>query len=217
MQWEDDSQEANGGPSNRKRTHEEAEEESEPEESEDNGFEQDYRVPDPTRRVVPPPEPASKRHRNTAPGEDEAASHGSRERTTGLSHGQPGENEKRPAARRGIETRAAKVEDSDEFIEEEHEEEEHEEEEKQPFLLSQVASYAKLNTQRKKLATARPQKRTPWSEEDSLELVDLIKEHGCSWAVIQKYGKFEVDRDQVAIKDKARNMRVQFEKYIGLI
>jgi hypothetical protein len=198
VDWDEDSQEANGGPSNRKRSHEEREETEESEESADLGFEQDRRVPDPARRVMPPPEPPAKRHRaqSTPLDEDEAASRRSQERA---------EEQLQTEARRERERRAAEVEDEDEFYEEEDEEE-------AQILFSQVASTASVNTQKVRIATAQTQKRTPWSEADSQRLIDLIDQHGCSWSFIQKRGGFQVDRDQVALKDKARNLKVMFVK-----
>jgi len=179
VEWGDDDQEADEGPSNRKRSHEEREGSEQSEQSEDPGFEQDRRVPDPARRVIPPP---AKRHRtqSTPLDEDEAASRRSQERAEEQLQAEVRRGEgKRRAARRDQERGAAEVEDEDPFYEEEDEEEAR-------LLFSQVASTARVNTQKVKMATAQTQKRTPWSEADSQRLVDLIEQHGCSWSLDRK-------------------------------
>lgn len=58
----------------------------------------------------------------------------------------------------------------------------------------------------------RPQKRVPWSEADEERLVDLIGRYGCMWSLLEQKGGFEHDRGQVALKDKARNIKVDFLK-----
>jgi hypothetical protein len=61
--------------------------------------------------------------------------------------------------------------------------------------------------------TERPiQKRTFWTGADEDRLVRLVEEHGTSWSVIAKLGGFQTFRDQVALKDKARNMKVAYLK-----
>jgi len=54
------------------------------------------------------------------------------------------------------------------------------------------------------------QLRTPWSEADTNYLIEAIEEYGCSWAKINRLPNWEVLRDQVAMKDKARNIKVNF-------
>ena len=190
VEWDDDSQEA---------------------ESADLDFEQDRRVPDPTRRRRPPPGPPAKRHRahSISLDEDEAASRSSQERVEEQLQTQKRREEaKRRAASR--ERRAVQVEDEGELYEEEDQEEA-----KIPF--SQISIDARVETIKAKMPTARTQRRTPWSAADQERLIDLIVEYGCSWSFIQKRGGFEVDRDQVALKDKARNMKVAFIKLVELI
>jgi hypothetical protein len=61
--------------------------------------------------------------------------------------------------------------------------------------------------------TERPtQKRVFWTGADEDHLVRLIEEYGTSWSVIAKLGGFQTNRDQVALKDKARNMKVSYLK-----
>ena len=59
-----------------------------------------------------------------------------------------------------------------------------------------------------------PQRRHAWTERETNLLIDLIGEHGTSWAVLKREDKMDVlaRRDQVALKDKARNIRFDFEK-----
>ncbi|KAI9730035.1 MAG: hypothetical protein M1818_008304 [Claussenomyces sp. TS43310] len=56
------------------------------------------------------------------------------------------------------------------------------------------------------------QKRTPWSLHDTELLIRRIGRHGCSWSNIEKMGGFERVCDQVGLKDKARNIKVDYLK-----
>lgn len=56
------------------------------------------------------------------------------------------------------------------------------------------------------------QKRTRWSPADENRLIALIGQHGTSWATIESRGGFQVIRGQVALKDKARNMKAVYLK-----
>ncbi|PQE24293.1 myb dna-binding domain protein [Rutstroemia sp. NJR-2017a BVV2] len=88
-----------------------------------------------------------------------------------------------------------------------------EEEELQSPPFSQVASTARTITRH--LAPTRVQTRTPWSEDDNDQLISLIEQFGCSWALIEQQGNFEREVNQVALKDRARNMKVTFVKYVS--
>lgn len=57
-----------------------------------------------------------------------------------------------------------------------------------------------------------PQRRIMWSKADEDCFISLIEKHGTSWSFIAKNANFEVPRDQVALKDKARNMKATFLK-----
>ena len=59
-----------------------------------------------------------------------------------------------------------------------------------------------------------PQVRRPWSEAEIVTLVELIGTFGCSWAVLKAEDNDHVlqNRDQVGLKDKARNMKFDFLK-----
>jgi hypothetical protein len=104
------------------------------------------------------------------------------------------------------------VDDGDD--EQVEEEEEEEDEEAPPPTFSQVASTARTLTRHH--APYRVQTRTPWSEDDNDHLISLIEQFGCSWALIEQQGNFERDVNQVALKDRARNMKVTFVKYVVL-
>ncbi|RFU34847.1 hypothetical protein B7463_g1474, partial [Scytalidium lignicola] len=80
----------------------------------------------------------------------------------------------------------------------------------QDIPFSQVTVLAKLETLKSK--NSHPQKRTPWSDNDADRLIYLIETYGCSWADLEKMGGFELERGQVALKDKARNMKVSYLK-----
>jgi len=65
-----------------------------------------------------------------------------------------------------------------------------------------------------------PQIRRPWSDEETSQLLDLIEDHGISWSLLKKEdqegGGLLQDRDQVALKDKARNMKVDYLRYVNI-
>lgn len=185
-----DTEELNGGSSNRKRSHDDSED------SEETGFEKDTRDHIPPRR-----EPADKRRRVQSTALDDDADSSRRSQQQGHAR-----EEARPqVTRREREKRAAELDDDED-------EDEDEDREDQRVRFSQVASVARSNTQRVKIPNSRTQKRVAWSPADEQLLVDLVEEFGCSWSLIQKRGGFEHDRDQVALKDKARNMKVSFIK-----
>jgi hypothetical protein len=67
---------------------------------------------------------------------------------------------------------------------------------------------------------AKVQRRKPWTIEESDALIQGIEKYGCSWANIKAWDNAmdEEDRvlrhrDQVALKDKARNMKVDYLRY----
>lgn len=61
-----------------------------------------------------------------------------------------------------------------------------------------------------------PQTRKPWSDEETETLLTLIENHGTSWALLLEVDKSEnmvlQSRGQVALKDKARNMKMDYLK-----
>jgi hypothetical protein len=54
--------------------------------------------------------------------------------------------------------------------------------------------------------------RNPWTLEEEAFLIDRIAKHGCKWAAFAKKYKDDrlKDRDQTALKDKARNIRLRW-------
>jgi hypothetical protein len=82
------------------------------------------------------------------------------------------------------------------------------------IMSSQAARSSQSAPQRPRLQ----QGRSRWSPAEELRLEELISEHGCSWAYLKS---IDVDgdnmfegRDQVALKDKARNMKTQMIVYV---
>ena len=63
-----------------------------------------------------------------------------------------------------------------------------------------------------------PQKRTPWSQDETERLMNLVEAHGTGWSAILKIdqdhpeGPLLQRRGQVGLKDKARNMKMDFLK-----
>jgi hypothetical protein len=66
-------------------------------------------------------------------------------------------------------------------------------------------------------ADRQPQTRIPWSKEETSYLHEKIEELGISWAKIKAHDEENEKRlwrrDQVALKDKARNMLLDYLKY----
>ena len=84
---------------------------------------------------------------------------------------------------------------------------------------SQVEVYKMANAEakaRKVIQGKKPQTRRPWSEEETETLLDLICKHGTSWTQLKNEdncnGNVLEWRDQVALKDKARNMKLDYLK-----
>ncbi|KAL8987041.1 MAG: hypothetical protein Q9177_003720 [Variospora cf. flavescens] len=84
------------------------------------------------------------------------------------------------------------------------------------------AEMSQIINKRAKMKTAslrrKVQVRTPWSEEETDRLLDLIADHGISWSYLKTMdedhaqGSLFRNRDQVALKDKARNMKADYLK-----
>lgn len=88
-----------------------------------------------------------------------------------------------------------------------------------PSSLTQLETYKTANGYSKsdsRLRTAsRAQTRTPWSDEETDRLLFLIQKHGISWSLLKdKDGENGVlkNRDQTGIRDKARNMKIDYLK-----
>ena len=87
---------------------------------------------------------------------------------------------------------------------------------------TQLENFKKANSDNK-LRTSdkakKPQSRKAWTDKETEALIDLISEHGTSWALLKTIdekngGKKLASRDQIALKDKARNMKLDFLKYV---
>ena len=64
-----------------------------------------------------------------------------------------------------------------------------------------------------------PQQRLRWTDDEVTRLVELIERHGVSWSTLLELDRQDEnpklqDRDQVALKDKARNIKMDFLKYV---
>lgn len=82
---------------------------------------------------------------------------------------------------------------------------------------SQFDNYKKAKEMAKRNVAVqykKAQTRTPWSDEETETLISLIGDHGISWKLLkeQDNGAILKTRDQVALKDKARNMKFEFLK-----
>ena len=88
--------------------------------------------------------------------------------------------------------------------------------------LSQAfEEYVRVNQsakQRVAVATKPPQSRSAWTSAETDVLYNLITKHGTSWKLLKDkdlaQGKVLKARDQVALRDKARNMKVDYLKYV---
>ncbi|KAK7972759.1 hypothetical protein PG996_006980 [Apiospora saccharicola] len=74
-------------------------------------------------------------------------------------------------------------------------------------ILTQRAKASKGAIRQHK--TRPPQKRIPWSDNDTWKLVEDIAKFGCSWASLENIQRYDVWRNQQQIRDKARNEKVR--------
>ncbi|RKF62005.1 putative myb dna-binding domain protein [Erysiphe neolycopersici] len=79
--------------------------------------------------------------------------------------------------------------------------------------ISQISTVARQMTAQSRMASSGVQIRIPWSHNDEKLLLSGIEKYGCSWSSLSNIIKgWDRKRDQVALKDKARNMKVSFLK-----
>lgn len=79
--------------------------------------------------------------------------------------------------------------------------------------ISRISTVARKMTAQSRMASSGVQIRIPWSHNDEKLLLDGIEKYGCSWSSLSNIIKgWDRKRDQVALKDKARNMKVSFLK-----
>lgn len=71
---------------------------------------------------------------------------------------------------------------------------------------------ARINTAAR--AKKKTQSRKAWTDLETEMLINLISEHGTSWKLLKDkdVGNVLVDRDQTALKDKARNIKFDYLK-----
>jgi hypothetical protein len=173
------------------------------EESQDAGFQEDHRLPDPERRSAAPvarlrspiESPQSPPEMVRRQPSDEGVP-----RVVRQNHGR---------AEAALPASARRAADG-EYWEVEGEEEDQSSPIPAPSFR-EVNAHAKCVVARTTQKSRTTQKRIPWSEADTDDFIRLIKEHGCSWAELYRLGNFG-HRDQVALKDKARNLKVAFLK-----
>jgi hypothetical protein len=83
-----------------------------------------------------------------------------------------------------------------------------------PPTAREVNEAARLTTAiaRRTGGLIRPQQRQRWSEDETEHLINMIARHGCSWSNLIKIAGdgFSANRDQGSLKDKARNLKVDF-------
>ena len=79
------------------------------------------------------------------------------------------------------------------------------------FRFANAAAKERKNLQRK---PQRVQSRKPWSDEETRHLLNLIAMYGTSWALLmqkdKRTGMLLQDRNQVGLKDKARNVKMDY-------
>lgn len=96
---------------------------------------------------------------------------------------------------------------------------ESEEDEPDSTNYQQVKAIARRNVAMAKMGVER-KRRKAWTGAEEAQLQSLIADYGTSWTELKKMdeadGNLLADRDQVALKDKARNMKMAFLKYVTL-
>ena len=168
----------------------------ESEDGQDEGFQADRRAPNPLRRTAAPvPQHHPSIQRAQSPPQ--------------MIRSELRDDRSAEAGRHNVEQLLT---GDDNWVEEEEEEDEDEDEDNASSVPA--PQYAEITTAARFAVDhgeRRPtQQRTPWSDADSERLRDLIGELGTSWVNIDKQGDFEVQRGQVALKDRARNMKVMY-------
>lgn len=95
------------------------------------------------------------------------------------------------------------------------------EQETQVPLSQAYDEYVRVNKSAKEkmaVVTKLPQRRSAWTGAETDMLYYLITEHGTSWKLLKEQdseqGYVLEARDQVALKDKARNMKMDYLKYV---
>lgn len=191
----DESQDSVAGPSPAKRTRAESEYSDE---SEDQGFQEDQRHIDPDRRAIAPPGP------RFSPVQD-VSSPNKRQRV---------QREMSPrveSSRAGAQRIPERIEHERRSNQVSDDSDTESSGETPPPTASEISTAARYATAKAKGVQV-PKGRRPWSDRDSNLLIRRVEKYGCAWATIHQLGKWDVQRDQVALKDRARNMKVNMLK-----
>ncbi|KAG4439771.1 hypothetical protein IFR05_004739 [Cadophora sp. M221] len=194
----DESQDTITSPSPTTRTRAESEQSDE---SEDEGYQEDQRVIDPNRRAIAPPGP------RLSPVEDSQPPR-KRQRVS-----QREVNPRIESSRAGPQKRPERADSdqaSSEILDDSDSDTDLEDDAPAP-TATEVSVAARYATARAKGVQA-PKGRTPWSDRDSKLLERRIEKYGCAWSKIFQLGKWDFPRSQVALKDRARTMKVNMLK-----
>ena len=187
VQWDEDSQASKAKQASRKRAADDSDD--------GDDFQQDQTVPSSSRRRAAP---------NAQPRDIVRESQSPRKRVKGFQSPDNSSSEEQAEDNSGI---------GSSRIQGQRQGESHASDDEEPRPdPSQAAEVARHRTFLASQVNRLPQRRVAWSQYDEEHLLDLIIAHGCSWSHIEKIAEFEYPRDQVALKDKARNMKVKFLK-----
>lgn len=89
-----------------------------------------------------------------------------------------------------------------------------------PRARVQLEAYKAINEVAKMTTAARTkrkvQSRKAWTDLETETLINLIQDHGTSWKVLKDKDleKVLLDRDQTSLKDKARNIKLDYLKWV---
>ncbi|KAK0111412.1 hypothetical protein ONS95_001773 [Cadophora gregata] len=167
-------------------------------ESEDQGFQEDQRHIDPDRRAIAPPGPRFSPIHDTSPPKKRQRVHQemSPRGDSNRAEAQRTSERVEPERRRSQVSDDSDTESSGETP---------------PPTASEISIAARYATAKAKGVQV-PKGRRAWSDRDSNLLSRRIEKYGCAWSTIHHLGKWDVQRDQVALKDRARNMKVNMLK-----
>jgi hypothetical protein len=92
----------------------------------------------------------------------------------------------------------------------EDEDEDTDDESPPPPTAREVGQAARVEALKSRMGRAKPQYRRFWTDKDTEYFIDAVGRYGCSWSVIEKLPDWEIKRNQVALKDKGRNLKTQY-------
>ncbi|PBP24018.1 MYB DNA-binding domain protein [Diplocarpon rosae] len=173
-------------------------EREESEESEGQGFQEDQRLPDPNRRLSAPP---ARRFLHA----ENDRSPPKKPRVT-CREASP------PVEFKGVVARRQEREEAGSARSEIQDDDNDDDDDDVPPPTATELSAAARSAVARSAGPRVYRGRIPWSDDDSARLEEGIEEYGCSWALIHNSRRWDVDRGQVALKDRARNLKVQYLK-----